>query len=108
MAAVLNLAQAEFDAAYWQFRLAFDAAELDAAAYWNNVAQRTLSEAEIQRLTEIDGQSWIHSEPLMTEWARQLRAAGMRTAILSNMPLPVLEHLDRAGWLPEFDYRTIL
>ncbi len=106
MAAVLQMPAADFDATYWRFRLAYDAATLDAAAYWNNVAQRTLGQDEIHQLTEIDGQSWTHPDPVMNDWARQLRAAGMRTALLSNMPLPVREHLDRAGWLPEFDYRV--
>lgn len=106
MAAVLRMPQADFDATYWRFRLDYDAAALDPESYWNKVAQRSLSPSEIEKLTDIDSESWIHSEPVMTEWARDLRAAGMRTAILSNMPLPVREHLDRAAWLPEFDHRT--
>jgi len=105
MAAALRMPQADFDATYWRFRLDYDAAALDPESYWNNVAQRSLSAADIEKVTEIDNESWIHSEPVMTEWARGLRAAGMRTAILSNMPLPVREHLERAAWLPEFDHR---
>jgi len=105
MADVLQMPAADFDATYWRFRLAYDAADLDAAAYWNKVAQRPLVQDQIDQLTEIDGRSWTHPDEVMTNWARQLRAAGMRTALLSNMPLPVRQHLDRAGWLPEFDYR---
>jgi putative hydrolase of the HAD superfamily len=106
MAAVVRMPQTEFDTTYWQFRPAYDEAALDPETYWNKVAQRKLPGSDILQVTEIDNESWIHSEPVMTEWARQLRAAGMRTAILSNMPLPVREHLDLAAWLPEFDHRT--
>lgn len=106
MASLLNLPLARFDELSWRFRLAFDEGALDAPAYWNLVAQRVLTPAEITQLTEIDNQSWSHPDPVMPNWARQLRAAGVRTAILSNMPLPVREHLDRVAWLPEFDQRT--
>ena len=106
MAAVLDMDQAAFDATYWQFRLAFDEAILDTEAYWTQVAQRAVSPAEIEALNAIDARSWTHPDTLMIDWARRLRAAGMRTAILSNMPLPVREYLDGVDWLPEFDVRT--
>lgn len=106
MAAVLDMNQADFDATYWQFRLAFDEASLDTKAYWSRVAKRVVSSKEIEELTVIDGRSWTHPDMFMIDWARRLRAAGMRTAILSNMPLPVREHLDQVDWLPEFDVRT--
>jgi len=106
MAAILNLSIATFREAYWRPRLAYDEAALDPATYWNTVAQRSLTTAEITRLTEIDSRSWTHPDPVMPEWAGEVRAAGFRTAILSNMPLPVREQLDRSGWLPQFDQRT--
>jgi putative hydrolase of the HAD superfamily len=106
MAAILNMPVAPFEASYWRFRLAFDEAALDPPMYWNSVAQRAITPAEIAQLTEIDNQSWSHPDPVMPAWARQLRATGLRTAILSNMPLPVREHLDTVAWLPEFDQRT--
>jgi putative hydrolase of the HAD superfamily len=106
MASLLNLPLARFDELSWRFRLAFDEAALDAPAYWNKVAQRVLTPANIAKLTEIDNQSWTHPDPVMLNWAGQLRAAGVRTAILSNMPRPVREHLDTIAWLPEFDQRT--
>lgn len=106
MAAILNLPVEDFQARYWRPRLAYDEAVLDPASYWNTVAERSLSGAEIDQLNDIDSKSWTHAAPVMPEWARQVRAAGTRTAILSNMPLPVRERLDRSGWLPEFDHRT--
>lgn len=106
MAAVLDMDQGAFDATYWQFRLAFDEATLDTETYWSQVAKRAVSSREIEELTVIDGRSWTHPDTFMIDWARRLRTAGMRTAILSNMPLPVREYLDHVDWLPEFDVRT--
>jgi putative hydrolase of the HAD superfamily len=42
----------------------------------------------------------------MAQWARDVRAAGLRTALLSNMPVPVRDYILRCSWLPEFDART--
>ena len=44
---------------------------------------------KIQALIEIDSRSWSHPAPVVPQWARDLRAAGLRTAILSNMPVTV-------------------
>ena len=44
---------------------------------------------QIDQLNRLDGASWTHPDPVMPEWARQLREAGFRTALLSNMPFTV-------------------
>lgn len=106
LAGLLNLDVAEFQVRYWRPRLAYDEAALDPPAYWRTVAERPVSDTEVERLNEIDGKSWTHPAIVMPEWAREIRTAGLRTAILSNMPLPVRQQLDRSGWLPEFDHRT--
>ena len=109
MASVLRLPAARFSELAWRFRLAYDAADLDAVRYWNTVAEaasRSLTPAEIDRLVALDNASWTHPNPAMLDWARRLREAGIRTAILSNMPSPVREYLDGCAWLPEFDHRT--
>jgi putative hydrolase of the HAD superfamily len=107
--AMASLLHMDFDAFYnssWRYRLEYDQAALDATSYWNSVAQRALSSEDIARLIEIDNRSWTHPNPVMPGWARQLRQAGIRTAILSNMPVPVRDAVERCEWLPEFDCRT--
>jgi len=109
MAAILGLPLAEFSELYWRFRVPYDAATLDPAAYWNELARaasRTLAPHQIARLTEIDSRSWSHPAPVMPEWARDLRAAGLRTALLSNMPGPVRDYVLGCSWLPDFDARV--
>ncbi len=109
MAAILDLPLPEFSEAYWRFRVEYDAASLDPAAYWNAVAQtasRAVTPDQIPALTGIDNRSWSHPAPPMPQWARDLSAAGLRTAILSNMPAPVRDYILRCSWLPEFDSQT--
>ena len=109
MASILDLELPAFDKVYWKFRVEYDAGSLDAVTYWNHVAQdaaQTLTPAQIAALAEVDGRSWSHPGPLMPEWASELRVAGFKTAILSNMPGPVRDYLVRCPWLPEFDVQT--
>jgi putative hydrolase of the HAD superfamily len=106
---ILGLPVPRFTEIYWQFRVAYNDGSLDPAAYWNSVAQtaaRTLTPAEISALTEIDSRSWSHPAPVMPHWARALRAAGIRTALLSNMPVPVRDYILGCPWLPDFDARV--
>src|SRR5260370_29206482 len=88
------------------YRLDYDQAALDPASYWNAVAQRTLPPHEIAQLIDMDSSSWTHPNPVMPAWARQLRQAGLKTALLSNMPASVRDAVERCDWLPEFDSRT--
>jgi putative hydrolase of the HAD superfamily len=109
MASILDLPFTQFTEVYWQFRIEYDAGALDLIAYWNTVAQtasRTLTPDQTSALIEIDSRSWSHPAPVVPEWARDIRAAGLRTAILSNMPAPVRDYVLRCPWLPEFDSRT--
>lgn len=107
MAALMDSPVASFEEAYWKDRLAFDQASLSPEAYWSGVADglsRRLSDDCRRLLTEIDNRSWSRPDPIMASWAAALRAAGLRTAILSNMPITVRSHLRSVAWLPQFDY----
>jgi putative hydrolase of the HAD superfamily len=109
LANILELPFPRFTEVYWQFRIEYDAAAVDPVAYWNTVAKtasRTLTPDQISALIEIDGRSWCHPAPIAPQWARDLHAAGMRTALLSNMPCSVRDYVLRCAWLPEFDVRV--
>jgi putative hydrolase of the HAD superfamily len=109
LANILELPVPQFTELYWQFRVAYDAATLDPATYWNTVAQtasRTLTPEQIATLIEIDSRSWSHPAPGMPQWARDILAAGIRTALLSNMPFPVRDYILGCAWLPDFDVRV--
>jgi putative hydrolase of the HAD superfamily len=109
MASILDVPLPRFTEMYWRFRIEYDAGSLEPIAYWNtlaNTASRALTSEDIADLIEIDSRSWSHPAPAIPEWARDLRAAGLRTAILSNMPVPVRDYVVQCPWLPEFDSQT--
>jgi putative hydrolase of the HAD superfamily len=109
MANILGLTVPRFAEIYWQFRLEYDAAVLEPTAYWNTVAQtasRKLTPEQLSALMETDSRSWSHPALATPQWARDFRRAGLRTAILSNMPFPVRDDILQLPWLPEFDARV--
>ena len=85
---------ADFDAAYWRYRLDYDRAALDAPAYWQRIAAdlgRSYSDAEIAELSRLDCASWLTLQPGTVELITGLAAAGQRLAVLSNAPADVAE-----------------
>jgi len=106
MASLLQMDFHSFHDASWRYRVAYDQADLDPASYWNAVAQRELVPENIEQLIDMDSRSWTHANPVMPGWAKKLRQAGLRTALLSNMPVPIRDAVERCDWLPGFDCRT--
>jgi putative hydrolase of the HAD superfamily len=107
MASILDLPPSQFTELYWRSRIEYDAGLLDSSAYWNTLAESgTLTPEQIAELTEIDNRSWSHPAPVMPQWARDIRDAGVRTAILSNMPVTVRDYVLHRSWLPRFDALT--
>jgi putative hydrolase of the HAD superfamily len=107
MATILNAPVDRFEEAYWADRAAFDRAAITPEGYWDALANRlsrTLTETERKRITELDNLSWSYPDPIMVKWPTALRQAGMKTGILSNMPITVRAHLRACEWLPVFDY----
>jgi putative hydrolase of the HAD superfamily len=110
MASVFDARVAAFEEAYWEKRAVFDAAGLTPGEYWRDIAAmlgRELTDEMTARATALDNRSWSYASPVMAQWASAIRAAGIRTAILSNMPITLRTHIDeQAPWLPKFDHRT--
>jgi putative hydrolase of the HAD superfamily len=110
LAARLGAPRDAFLAAFAEFRLEFDRGALDDAAYWTAVAGRlgvTISPETIAALSDLDARGWsVENEPV-TRWAREVRAAGKKTAILSNMQTSFRRRLpELCDWLPTFDHAT--
>ena len=90
MAALAALLQADTDemsAAYWRHREEYDLG-LPAPEYWRRVAAdlgRTgASDGVLDRLIDVDVESWTHYRDEMWALARQFRSRGGRLAMLSN------------------------
>ncbi|MDQ6759124.1 MAG: HAD family phosphatase [Acidobacteriota bacterium] len=110
MAALMDLDSVPFQEAYWEFRVAYDEAELDPESYWRSVARaagRNLNAHQIGQLRRMDIQSWVQPNLAMVAWARLVREGGLKTAVLSNMPADLLAYLvGPESWLPDFDQVT--
>ena len=75
--------------AYWEWRRAYDLAELDASGYWRQVGRslgRGFSEAEISELIRLDRMSWLRLQAGTVALIKDLAAAGRPLALLSNAP----------------------
>jgi len=96
-----------FEELYWADRHAYDEGKLNGAAFWQKFARDSglaLSQDQIDELNRLDGRYWTTQNPAMVAWQGQLRQAGLRTGILSNMGDTVLASIEREfAWLNNFD-----
>jgi putative hydrolase of the HAD superfamily len=109
MAAMLGVGAELFREAYWKWRVAYDDASLDAPRYWRGVAEllsKDVTDEQVAALIEVDNRSWGYPAAVLPRWAGDVRNAGLKTALLSNMPTPVREYVERLNWLPAFNQRT--
>lgn len=111
LAAIAGLAEERFTELYWANRVDYDKDLLTAAEYWQEVAASggsSLDQNAIEQLIEIDTASWMVFDSVMWEWIDQLRAAGKRVAMLSNMPRDLGAKLKtRTGRLDRFHFVTL-
>lgn len=106
MAAAARLDPAVFTARYFQERDAYDRGDLSAAAYWSKVAHDSVpvDRQLADELSAWDIEMWSNINRDMTDWLEALRAAGLKTAVLSNMPSDMAKHARRSfDWLQRLD-----
>ncbi len=105
-----NLAPEVFDAHYWKYRLDYDRGALNGRTYWQTIARDTgmsLTPEQISALIEQDVLLWASLNPVMLDWVVRVRAAGLKTAILSNMGEELLAYMrQNFRWLDAFDHHT--
>jgi putative hydrolase of the HAD superfamily len=111
MARVAGIPSDLFTEAYWSDREDYDKGLVTAADYWQAIAHKagyTLTESAIEELVEIDNTSWMQFDEVMWDWINQLRAAGRRVAMLSNMPRDLGEAIKlKTERLNSFDQVTL-
>ncbi len=84
LAALCRLPVEDFQKAYWSLRPAYDSGDLTPREYWGRTGDYT--ESEIETFRDRDVQFWVRLDTRMMDWARELRRAGFRTGLLSNLP----------------------
>lgn len=107
MARALGIAPERFPPLYEHGRDAYDRGDLTTAQYWEGVAREAgveLAPDVVDALAQWDKEMWSRANTEMTDWLASLRAAGYKTALLSNMQSDMIAHVrTKFLWLREFD-----
>ena len=110
MASILNVSFEEFYPLWESTRDNYDRGDLTPEEYWLTLAaqtQRSLDRGQIEVLRKIEVEIWSHVDQSMLDWVRQLRSAGVKTALLSNMPRDLVAHLrTNSEWMENFAFKT--
>lgn len=110
LAAPFGLPRDKFWRMYGRLRGPYDRGQMAAREYWGTMAQCAgvlLTEAQYSSLQTIDLEMWSGYNDSMLRLAAQLRDAGVKTGILSNMLAEMLEKLRaEVDWLPLFDVQV--
>ena len=107
MSCACDIERSMFEKLYWQFRDDYDSGACDAVQYWSRIsgaADKQLSKEQLSQAITLDNMSWSRPSIAMSDWAKVLRGCGIRTAILSNMPLELRKYITSCDWLPQFDH----
>jgi putative hydrolase of the HAD superfamily len=111
MAALAKIPPEQFAELYWADREQYDKGAVSTAEYWGNIGAAAgvqLNADQIQALTDRDTESWMKYDSVMWDWIAELRRAGKRVGMLSNMPadlgLALRSQTDR---LAAFDQVTL-
>jgi len=111
LAEIAGISQPQFTELYWAYRPDYDKDLVTAWEYWANVAEgagAAFPIDTIEELTEFDTVSWMQFDDAMWDWVEELRTAGKRVAMLSNMPRELGQALrTRTTRLDCFDHVTL-
>jgi len=107
MAAIYKMPESEFGMVYDSLRHDYDRGNFDPEEYWKRIGKKTGVEPrseDIVRLRDADVRMWGRLNHAILRWADQLRAAGFKTAVLSNMHHDMVERIRGNGeWAKRFD-----
>lgn len=109
MADCLQIELSRFKTFYWQLRDEYDVGAYDGREYWTRIAKKgghDITPEQLQKCIEYDNVGWSRPNLVMARWAESLRKSGLVTAIVSNMPSDIREHLRYLEWMPEFSQYT--
>jgi putative hydrolase of the HAD superfamily len=110
MAKMFNVSFESFYELWEASRGPYDCGDLTAEEYWLKLAAETstsLSGEQIEILRQVEIEIWAHPDAGMLDWLSRLHAEGIKTALLSNMPLDLMKHvLANFRWMENFSFKT--
>jgi putative hydrolase of the HAD superfamily len=97
----------DFMSAFWANRIPYDAGLCQPEEYWRGVIGPAFRESRLPEIVRSEVELWNQFDQRIFDWIGQLRGAGFRTAILSNLPRVLGEELRATpGFLDHFDHVT--
>ncbi len=110
MANILNSSFETFYTSWQTTRDPYDCGDLTPEEYWLKLAAQansSIDRSQIEILRKVEVEIWSHVDQGMLDWVSQLRAAGIKTGLLSNMPRDLVTYL-RANckWMENFVFKT--
>jgi len=108
-AALVGISEPPFFEIYSATRHDYDCGRADFQQHWQafaNAAGVKLQPAQVERIAEMETLMWLRVNHDTVALARQIKAYGVRIAILSNMPHDLLAYVRREfQWLNEFEVK---
>ena len=86
-------------------RLQYDHGDLSLETYWAKLAEDAgtrLEPEQLRNLSQWDVEMWAHINPTMVEWVKQMQSSGVKTGLLSNMPVDMIRYARQQFRLAEF------
>jgi putative hydrolase of the HAD superfamily len=110
MAKILNSSFETFYALWQNTRDPYDRGDFTPEEYWLKLAAQansSIDRSQIEILRNVEIEIWSHLDQGMLDWVSQLRAKGIKTGLLSNMPSDLVTYL-RANceWMENFVFKT--
>jgi len=110
MAKILNSSFEAFYSLWQNTRDPYDRGDFTPEEYWLKLAaqaNRSIDRSQIETLRKVEVEIWSHVDEGMLDWVSQLRAAGIKTGLLSNMPRDLVTYLlANCGWMENFVFKT--
>jgi putative hydrolase of the HAD superfamily len=110
MAEMFNVSFESFYQLWEESRGPYDCGDLTAEEYWLKLAAQTntsLDDRQIKILRQVEVEIWSHTISDMLDWVNQLHAAGIKTALLSNMPWDLVKYVcANFHWMENFSFKT--
>lgn len=87
-------------------RAAYDRGDLTPEVYWAMLCEDTkvkITPQQFAELNRLDADMWGRENPRMVEWMQQIAAAGIKTALLSNMHPEMIRYVRKKfDWMRSF------
>ena len=106
-ASLVGISEPPFFQLYSETRGEYDCGRCDPRQHWQHFAKAagiSLSDGQIDRILNFENRMWLRENPKALQLARDVKASGIRTAILSNIPHDLLHGVRTTfDWLDEFE-----